>query len=401
MTAFVQAIQGAFRGVPAAPAAPGASAVPAADSAEKWGRAAVACALALSALGVLMVYSASSVRAALGEGDGAYYLKRQLAWAGIGVSAMVLGMRVSPDVWRRQSRPLMGVSLLLLVGVLIFGATLNGATRWFRWGSVSFQPSEIAKLAVVVFVSAWLCDARERLSDFRRGFLPVAAAVGAATLLILKEPDFGTALFVGTLGTALLIVGGVRMRHLLIVGLVALPVLGYEVWERMAVMRARFQGFGGGSDGAAYQVKQGLVALGSGGFFGRGLGAGTAKLLYLPEAFSDFIFPVIGEELGLAGTLLVVLLYAAFVRAGARVCLKCIDRDRFAFLVSLGVTLWVGLQAAINIAVVTACAPTKGIALPFVSLGGSGLVVLFAATGLLYAASRRADEAALALEGRP
>jgi cell division protein FtsW len=400
MTAMVRALRAsagrAFRAGPAAEEA----AVPAAGPAERWGRAAVAAALALAALGVLMVYSASSVRAALGEGDGAYYLKRQVAWAGIGIVAMVLAMRIPLEFWRRQSRAMLGATVLLLAGVLAFGATLNGATRWFRWGSISFQPSELAKLSILLFIAAWLCDARERLGDFRRGFLPAAAAVGAVTLLILKEPDFGTALFVGTLGTALLIVGGVRMRHLVVLGVLALPVLGYEVWERMAVMKARF-GVLGGAGGAAYQVRQGLVALGSGGLFGRGLGAGTAKLLYLPEAFSDFILPVIGEELGLAGTLLVVLLYAAFIRAGARVCLRCVERDRFAFLVSLGVTLWVGLQAAINIAVVTACAPTKGIALPFVSLGGSGLVVLFTATGLLYAAARRADEVEMALAGSP
>lgn len=400
MTSIALTLRNAAHRV-AGDAPPGAEAetAPTADSAEKWGRVAVVTALALTALGVLMVYSSSSVKAALRENDGAFYLKRQIAWAGIGLLSMVLAMRIPLDWWRRQSRLLLGVTLALLVGVLVFGATLNGATRWFRLGSISFQPSELAKVAVLLFVSAWLCDNRERLGEFRAGFLPVAAAVGLTTVLILKEPDFGTALFVGCLGTALLIVGGVRMRHMVLLGLLALPILAYEVWDRIAVMRTRFQFLGSG-DTVSWQVYQGLVALGSGGLFGRGLGAGTAKLQFLPEASSDFILPVIGEELGFAGTFLVVLLYAAFVRAGARVCLRCIDRDRFAFFLALGVTLWVGLQAAVNIAVTTASAPTKGIALPFVSLGGSGLVVLYAATGILYAASRRADAAALALEGK-
>jgi cell division protein FtsW len=365
------------------------------DAAERFGRAAVLCALGLTTLGVLMVYSSSSVRAAMTEGDGAFYLKRQVAWAGIGLTAMVFCMRIPLDFWRRQGRTMLLVAVAMLAGVLVFGSEINGARRWFRAGAFSFQPSEFAKLAVLAFTAAWLCDARDRLADFRRGFLPAAAALGAATVLVLREPDFGTALFIGTLGTALLIVGGIRMRHLAVPLLLALPILGWEVWRRMDVMRNRFQ------FDEVYQVRQGLVALGSGGLTGRGLGAGTAKLYFLPEGSSDFILPVIGEELGFAGTLLVVLLYAAFVRAGARVCLKCIDRDRFAFLMSLGVTLWVGLQAAINIAVTTACAPTKGIALPFVSLGGSGLVMLFAATGILYAASRRADEAAAAPAGAP
>jgi cell division protein FtsW len=345
-----------------------------------------------------MVYSSSSVRAALQEADGTFFLKRQLAWAAVGLLSMVLAMRVPVSAWRRAARPMFLLALLLLVGVLLFGTRINGARRWFRVGGFSLQPSEFAKIAVLVFVAAWLCDARERLADFRRGFLPAAGALGAACALVLVEPDFGTALFLGALGTVLLIVGGVRLRHLALLSLPVLPVLGWTIWQRIDVMQERFRVFGGAGE-AHYQVKQGLVALGSGGVLGRGLGAGTAKLWFLPEGSSDFILPVIGEETGLAGTLLVVLLYAAFVRAGARVCLKCIDRDRFAFLLSLGVTLWVGLQAAINIAVTTACAPTKGIALPFVSLGGSGLVVLFVATGILYAASRRADAAALALEG--
>ena len=396
MTALLAALRSAtFR----APSVEG-SADPAADSAEKWGRVAVLCALGLCTVGVLMVYSSSSVRAAMVEGDGTYYLKRQMAWAGIGLLSMVAAMRIPLTFWRDNGRALLAASALLLVGVLLFGSHINGARRWFRVGPFSFQPSEMAKLAVLCFVSGWLCDARNRLSDFRRGFLPAAGAVGGVAALVLVEPDFGTALFIGTLGIALLIVGGVRMQHLAVMALPVVAAVGWTVATRMEVVRDRFR-FLGGVDGAHYQVKQGLVALGSGGLVGRGLGAGTAKLYFLPEGSSDFILPVIGEELGFVGTLLIVLLYAAFVRAGARVCLRCIDRDRFAFFMSLGVTLWVGLQAAINIAVTTACAPTKGIALPFVSLGGSGLVMLFAATGILYAAARRADSAALALEGRP
>ncbi len=396
MTALLAALRSAaVRSRPA-----GTAAAPAPESAETWGRAAVLCALGLSTVGILMVYSSSSVRAAMMEGDGTYYLKRQVAWAGIGLGAMVLSMRIPLDFWRNNGRALLAASALLLVGVLLFGSHINGARRWFRVGPFSFQPSEMAKLAVLCFVSAWLCDARNRLSDFRRGFLPAAGAVGGVAALVLVEPDFGTALFIGTLGIALLIVGGVRMRHLALMALPVVPVIAWTVVTRIEVIKDRFQ-FLGGVDGAHYQVKQGLVALGSGGLLGRGLGAGTAKLYFLPEGSSDFILPVIGEELGFVGTLLIVLLYAAFIRAGARVCLKCIDRDRFAFFMSLGVTLWVGLQAAINIAVTTACAPTKGIALPFVSLGGSGLVMLFVATGILYASARRADQAAVALEGRP
>ncbi|NUN53005.1 MAG: FtsW/RodA/SpoVE family cell cycle protein [Planctomycetaceae bacterium] len=399
MSALVRALRSAVLRAPGGDPAEAAVAAPAEASAERWGRVAVGAALVLCALGVLMVYSSSSVRAARDAGDGTLYLKRQLAWAGIGLGAMVVCMRVPLSFWRTNARPLLVLSLALLAAVLVVGTEINGGRRWFRLGSFSFQPSELAKVSCLVFVSAWLCDRRDSLHEFRRGFLPAAAAVGGMAVLILVEPDFGTALFVGSLGTALLIVGGARMKHLLALAACSLPVLAWSVWTRLETIQERFQ-FMGGADQAHYQVRQGLVALGSGGLLGRGPGAGTAKLFFLPEASSDFILPMLGEELGFAGTLLVILLYAAFVRAGARVCLRCIDRDPFAFLLSLGATLWVGLQACINIAVTTACAPTKGIALPFVSLGGSGLVTLMAATGILYAAARRADDAALALEGR-
>ncbi|MHC4922559.1 MAG: FtsW/RodA/SpoVE family cell cycle protein [Planctomycetota bacterium] len=355
-----------------------------------WGRVAVVCALALTTLGILMVYSSSSVRAALEEGDGTFFLKRQMAWAALGLATMTVAIRVPLDAWRRHSRVLLGVVLVLLVLVLAFGPSINGSRRWFRLAGYSFQPSELAKLAVILFTAAWLCDARERLTDFKKGFLPVAGALGLTCLLVLEEPDFGTALFIGALGTALLIIGGIRMGHLMLCIVPAAPVLAYSIVSRIEVIKARFQ-FLGGVEETGYQVRQGLVALGSGGLFGRGVGAGTAKLYFLPEGSSDFILPVVGEEMGFLGTLLIVLLYVAYVRAGARICLTALGRDRFAFLVSLGITLWVGLQAAINIAVTTACAPTKGIALPFVSLGGSGLVMLFASTGILYAAARRVD----------
>ncbi len=375
-----------------APTAARAPAAPAPPAAEPLGRVAVTAALVLAALGMLMVYSSSSVRAALLEGDGTFYFKRQLAWGGLGLAALAIGMRTPLGFWRRHARAFFAATVAALVLVLVFGVTLNGARRWFHVGGLSFQPSEAAKLAVLIFCAAWLCDAKDRLQDFRRGCLPAAAALGAVVLLVNREPDFGTALFLGALGTAMLLVGGVRLPHLLLLAVPVIPVLAYSLVARMDVLRARFQIFGG-AENAHYQVRQGLVALGSGGFLGRGLGAGKAKLLYLPEGSSDFILPVIGEEMGFAGTLLVVLLYAAFVHAGIGVALRALPRDRFAFLIAFGVTLWVGLQACINIAVVTACAPTKGIALPFVSLGGSGLVVLLAATGMLYAAARAADAA--------
>lgn len=365
---------------------------------EPFARIAVTCALVLMGLGVLMVYSASSTKAGLRYDDPELFLRRQVAWVVAGVAALWFTMRADPERLRRWARPATIVVTLLLAAVLVpgVGTETNGARRWFRFGAFSFQPSEAVKLVLVVWLAHHLASAQHRLDDWKRGVLPAVAPVGIAAALVLVEPDFGTAVFLAAVAAAVMLVGGLDWRKLALCSLAGLPLAVWQVIARWDVMARRFSvmgGTGAGSD-AQHQVHQAKIALGSGGLFGLGFGAGHQKLLYLPEAHTDFILPVLGEELGFAGTALVVGLFVTFVVCGLRIAMGAAGRDRFSFLLAFGVVFMVGLQAAGNVAVVTGSVPTKGIALPFISLGGSSLIVLCAALGLLYAAARRHDFAA-------
>jgi len=373
-----------------------------------YARAAVLVALSLMALGVLMVYSASSTRAGLsyhtadGDPDSEYFLRRQLVWALIGVATLFFTMRFDHRRLDGWAKPMLVVSLVLLAAVLVpqIGHSTKGAQRWFRVGPMSFQPSELVKLTLVVWLASHLTKARDRLHDWKTGVLPAAGPLAVAGLLVIVEPDLGTALFLAAVGAATMLVGGVPVKKLALLALAAVPVVAWQIIHRWEVVVHRFSVFGGGAAGAAggaaggevnHQVKQSLIALGSGGVFGRGVGAGMQKLLYLPEAHTDFILPVLGEELGFVGTSLVVLLFAGFVVCGLKIAVGTARRDRFGFLLAFGWVFCIGLQAAGNIAVVTGSVPTKGIALPFLSLGGSSLVVLCAALGLLYSVAARHD----------
>lgn len=370
---------------------------------EPYARIAVTCALVLMGLGVLMVYSASCAKASLRYADAELFLRRQVAWVVAGVATLWFAMRCDPERLRRWAKPATIAVLLLLALVLIpgVGTVTNGARRWFRWGALSFQPSEAAKLVLVVWLAHHLARCADRLDDWKQGVLPavVPVAIGAAAVLV--EPDFGTAVFLVALSAAVMLVGGLGLRRLALAAVAGLPLVVWQVIARWEVMARRFSVMGGtdaGSD-AQHQVHQAKIALGSGGLTGVGLGAGHQKLLYLPEAHTDFILPVLGEEMGFAGTALVVVLFGAFVACGLRIAMGAAGRDRFSFLLAFGVVFMVGLQAAGNIAVVTGSVPTKGIALPFISLGGSSLLVLCAGLGLLYGAARRHDAELAASDG--
>ncbi len=360
----------------------------------------VVAALLLMGLGLVMVYSASITGASELLGDGSVYLRRQTVWALIGVTALVLAMRVDLARIEALAKPALIISIVLLAVVVLpfVGHEVNGARRWLRAGPFSFQPSELAKLALIAWLARHLTRRARHLDDWRTGTLPAIVPIAITAFLILVEPDFGTALFVGAVGVAMLLVGGVPLSRLALLAAMSTPVLAWQVVERWDTFVTRFQAVGGGAldTRAAYQVHQGLIALGSGGLTGRGLGAGRQKLFFLPEARTDFILPVVGEELGFIGTAAVVVLFGLIVACGLRIALGAARRDRFGFLLTFGLVFWVGLQAAGNVAVVTASVPTKGIALPFISLGGSSLVVLCTAVGLVYAVARRVDARAAA-----
>lgn len=360
---------------------------------EPYARAMVRIALVLMAVGVLMVYSASSARAGLELGDSALFLKRQLVWSFLGVAAIFATMRLDHRRLVARATPALVVVLVLLAAVLVAGPWVNGARRWLRVGALSFQPSEAAKLVLVAWLASHLSRNAHRLDDWRHGIAPAVVVLAAVVGLVLPEPDLGTAVFLLALGGAVLLVGGISVRRMAIMSLAFLPLVGWQVANRWEFVVRRFQVVAGVDEGGAavHQVRQSLIALGSGGVFGQGLGAGRQKLLFLPEAPTDFILPVIGEEAGFVGTGLVLLLFVAFVLLGLRVALGIAQRERLGFLLVFGLVFHVGLQAAGNVAVVTGSVPTKGIALPFVSLGGSSLVMLCVAVGLVYSVAARLD----------
>jgi cell division protein FtsW len=338
--------------------------------------------LALVAFGLVMVYSATSAAAAVSNGDPAYYLKRQALYTGLGIVAMVLVSRVDFHALRRMAGGLLLTSLVLLLAVLALGRSVNGARRWIELGPLQFQPSELAKVAVAVWAAAYLAR-RKPPRTLKQLARPLGLLVGVVCVLVLAEPDMGTAIAIVAMVTAMLLVAGTPPRPLALgVGafaLVGLAAIWFEPYRRARVFS--FVNPWHDAQGAGFQTVQAMIGLGSGGLVGRGLGQSVQKLFYLPEAHTDMIFAIIGEELGLVGSLLVIVAYVVFAFAGLRVALRC--RDPFGKRLATGLTVLVCGQAAINLAAVMGLAPLTGIPLPFVSYGGSSIVVALASVGVL------------------
>jgi cell division protein FtsW len=338
--------------------------------------------LGLVAFGLVMVYSATSASAALANGDPSYFLKRQAIYAVLGLVLMALASRVDFRVIRRLAPLLMVGSLVLLLGVLVVGQSVNGARRWISFGPVVFQPSELAKLALAVWAAAYLTRRRppQRLPELWRP-LGLIAAVFCA--LLLAEPDLGTAIAIVLMLAAMLLVAGTPLRTLgagvSIASAIGLLAIWFEPYRRARIFS--FLNPWHDAQGAGFQTVQAMIGLGSGGIFGVGLGESVQKANYLPEAHTDMIFAIIGEELGLVGAVLVIAAYCAFAYAGLRIALAC--KDPFGKRLAAGLTVLVCGQAAINLAAVMGLAPLTGIPLPLVSYGGSSLVVALASVGIL------------------
>jgi cell division protein FtsW len=338
--------------------------------------------LGLVAFGLVMVYSASSARALLASGDPAYYLKRQALYALIGLIALAVLSRVDFRVLRRLAPPLLAVSFFFLLAVLAVGTSVNGAKRWLPLGFLDFQPSELAKLALALWVALVLArrPAPQSLGELLK---PIGLVVGAACLLVLLEPDLGTALAIAIMVAAMLVVSGTPLRVLAGAGGIGVGLVLAAIWFE-PYRRDRLFGFldpWADAQGAGYQIAQAMIALGSGGLFGVGLGQSVQKIYYLPEASTDMIFAIVGEELGLVGAALVIAAFALFGYAGFNVALQC--RDPFGKRLAAGLTALVCGQAAVNLCAVMGLAPLTGIPLPFVSYGGSSLVVALASVGIL------------------
>ena len=356
--------------------------------------------LGLVAFGLVMVYSATSASAALGDGDSMSFLKRQAAYALIGVVVMAVASQFDYHRLRYIAPPLLLAAIALCAAVLVVAPAVNGAHRWFIVGPASFQPSELAKLALCLFAAGYL--ARRRPPRTLRELRPLGILTAIFCGLVLLEPDLGTTIALCLMMLALFLVAGVPTRLLVFASLLAVGVGFIAIWAE-PYRRARLFAFldpWSDAQGSGFQIVQATIGIGSGEIGGRGLGESIGKIGYLPEAHTDMIFAVVGEELGLIGSTLVIGAFAAFAYAGFRIALRC--RDRFGKLLAAGLTALVCSQASINLAAVLGIAPLTGIPLPFVSYGGSSLVVFLAAVGILLniAVNERVAEARVSDRGR-
>lgn len=359
--------------------------------------------VALCLVGLVMVMSASSVVSQQRYGSSWVYIQRQIMWTATGVAVFVAATRFDPQRLRALAVPLLAVVAVLLVLVFIpgIGVRASGSSRWIGVGPLTFQPAELAKLALAVFLADLVVRRAGDMDDWRRVLRPALLVFAVFAVLVMRQPDMGTTIVLSFVVGGVLFAGGVQARQLAPAAgaaLLAGVTLAFSAPYRRARMLAFLDPFSDAGN-TGYQAAQSLIALGSGGLFGVGLGAGRQKWLFLPNAHTDFIFAVIGEELGLLGALLVVLLFATLAALGYRTAVHA--RDRFSALLAVALTSWITGQAVVNIGAAIGLLPITGVPLPFVSFGGSALVFTMAAAGLLVSIARRSEPARVPRSGRP
>jgi cell division protein FtsW len=341
--------------------------------------------LFLVGIGVVMVYSASSALALKKFGSDYFFLKKHALFAFAGVIILVISRHFPYRYYRPLAYPLLGLSLALLAVIQFtdLGLSAGGSTRWMRLGSFSFQPSEFARVALVIYLAYSLEKKADRIKNFSIGFVPHVLVLGLFMILIFIQPDFGSVVILGALAWFLLFIGGVRMSQLLAAMLVILPV-AYLLLINAEYRANRILGFLNPweySTDEGYQIVHSLMAFGTGGFWGTGIGKGYQKLFYLPEPHTDFIFSVIGEELGLLGVLIIIALYAWIIIRGISIARNA--SDLFAAYLAAGLTIAMGLQIVVNMGVTLGLLPTKGLTLPLLSYGGTSLLLNMASIGIL------------------
>jgi cell division protein FtsW len=346
----------------------------------------VFCVASLLALGMVMLYSST-----MGQ-PGARYLVNQLMWCGMGLMLCVMAASIDYRWLKRGAWPLFILALVLLVLVLVphVGMKINGARRWLGYGPVRLQSSELAKMALLIML-AWYGEQYQRqMHTWKRGVLIPALLISVVLGLIFIEPDRGTTILLACVSGAMLVIAGVRWLYIVPPILVAIAGLGISIWHDPMRIRRIFGWLNleEHKEGVGYQAYHAMLALGAGGWTGRGLGNGSQKLGFVPFNHTDFILSIIGEELGLIATLLVVVAFAAIVLCGLFIARN--SRDTFGLLLGSGISFLIGLQAFINIGVVTSALPNKGLPLPFVSYGGSNLLIMLACIGVLVSIARQA-----------
>jgi len=346
----------------------------------------VFCVTALLALGLVMLYSSSMTQV------GVHYLMMQLVWCALGLGLCVAVTSLDYQLLKKLAWPIFIIALILLMMVLVphIGRKVNGARRWFDLHGVRFQPSELAKIALIIAL-AWYGDRfQRRMPTFKWGILFPTVIIGLILGLIFVEPDRGTTILLAAVSGAMLLVAGVRWKFIVPPVLLAMAGLAVSIIHDPMRMRRIFSWLDleQSKSGVGYQAYQAMIALGSGGWFGLGLGNGRQKLGFVPEHHTDFIFSIIGEELGLVATLLVIVAFVVIALCGIYIALHA--RDPFGGLLALGITFLISLQAAINIGVVTSALPNKGLPLPFISYGGSNLLAMLTCVGILLSVARHA-----------
>ncbi len=345
--------------------------------------------LVLLMLGLVMVFSASHANAYYQYGNSYYFISQQLKWAVLGGIAVFFTIRIaSPKFLKKMAMPSLYVSVFLLVLVPFIGKTKYDATRWLEFGGVSIQPSEIAKIAVILSFAYLIVKAGDKIKTFKRGILPFVGILAVISVLLQRQPHYSAIIIILVVGFSMLIIGGVKLKGIVIAGAVAAAGVLFVITQT-DYAKARIELW---MDpfidplGKGFQTIQSLYAVGSGGLFGVGLGQSRQKYLYLPEPQNDFIFAIACEELGFIGAMIIVLLFVALVWRGLMIAFRA--PDRFSALVISGIVIKTGLQAILNIAVVTNLLPNTGISLPFFSYGGSALLIQMVEMGIILSLSR-------------
>lgn len=378
-------------------AAPGGRRARSATRAHRWSGYAflVTIVIVLCLVGLVMVLSASAVTSLRQFGDPWNYFERQGMYLCGGGVAFFIAQGVRMEVWQRWARPLMLVATVALMAVLVVGRSAGGASRWLGSGSLQFQPSELAKLALILFAADVLAR-REGKRDWVYRALPVVVAMVVVGALVMKQPDMGTAVVICCCGAAVLFAAGMPIRPMLALG-VSGGVIGYGLASAVSYRAARLTSFlhpFAHASTTGYQSVQGIIALGGGHWTGTGIGQSLASWGYLPNQYTDFIFAVIGQETGFAGSVVIVGLFGALAVVGCQVAWRA--DNTFDSLVAAGVTAWLVAQAVINIGAVAGLLPVTGVPLPFISYGGTSLIIVLFATGLLANVARRCSSPAAA-----
>jgi len=348
-------------------------------------------AILLITLGLIAVYSSSSNLAEHRLGDSYFYLKRQAAFGLAGVALMFVMRYIPCTLYAKAVYPLLMVSLFLLALLFVpgLGHRVGGASRWLGFGGFTFQPSELAKFSLAVYLAYSMSKKGKDMETLTKGLLPHLVVAGLFILLILRQPDLGTAVIIASWILIALFVGGVRIYQLLSLFLLSAPAVAWLVWQADYRVKRWLAFLNPWEDprGIGFQIIHSFLAFGSGGFFGVGLGNSKQKLFYLPEPHTDFALSIIGEELGLVGVLAVILLFGLLIAGGIRAALKA--KDLYSTYLAVGLTSFIGLQVLINMGVVMGLLPTKGLTLPLISYGGSSLLVTMAGIGVLLNISAR------------